>query len=292
MGEAEESGELPVNLTHRQLVEHLGHHPDVLAQRARQDEEHSKRPEQAESTALYREEAAGLLAELAAAGFPVTEVAELHQRVVYYLDGVEIDLAKDGYPVQDADRLERRKMDYRAAVPILVRWLPSIRHWALASEIVGALSKSFAKKQARPVLLALFRDPPRWVAPHLPSASDPVEMLRTTIGTVLGGFADPSVADEYLAIAQDRSSGAARAGVVADLPRLKDERVFDVLVGLLDDPTVAAWSVRALGKLRNPEAVSRIRELLDHPPAEWDANTLANVKAEAKKALKRLDAAK
>lgn len=66
---------------------------------------------------------------------------------------------------------------------------------------------------------------------------------------------------------------------MADLPKTKDDRVPAVLLGLLDDPTVAPFAVQALGRLKYRAAKARLVELLDHEDK--------NVRDQAKKALKR-----
>ena len=68
---------------------------------------------------LYAESAGGVLADLAAVGFPdIEEVGELH----------------------------RRGIDYRTAVPVLIEWLPKVRYLLLAEDIVRTLSVRFAGK--------------------------------------------------------------------------------------------------------------------------------------------------
>jgi hypothetical protein len=66
---------------------------------------------------------------------------------------------------------------------------------------------------------------------------------------------------------------------VARLLRTKDPRVPQVLLGLLDDATVAAFAVEALGKLTYAPARTVIEALLDSPDK--------NVRAQ-EKSLRRL----
>ncbi|MEV6825584.1 HEAT repeat domain-containing protein [Amycolatopsis sp. NPDC051102] len=65
------------------------------------------------------------------------------------------------------------------------------------------------------------------------------------------------------------------------MPKVKDERVGEVLLSLLDDPTVTAFAVEALGKMRFTEARDQVVALLE--------NSDKNVRDQAKKALKRID---
>jgi HEAT repeat protein len=204
---------------------------------------------------LYAESAHGVLADLAAAGFP--------------------DLEKVG-------ELRQRGVRYEAAVPVLLEWLPKVSYLMLSEDIVRTLSVSFAKKLAAPVFLRLFRDPPVLQDPLRPETSEPAEeYLRWIIGNGLGIFADPSLAGELIELAMDRRFGKARYQTVAALPKTKDERVPGVLLSLLDDPTVCAHAIAALGRMRVTAARPAIEAML--------ASSDKNVRDEAKKALKRID---
>jgi hypothetical protein len=231
------------NLTHKQAVEIALSDPaaqtPLVAQRRR----------------LYAESAEGVLADLAAAGFP---------------------------DLEEVGDLRRRGRNYKAAVPVLVEWLTRVRYLLLAEDIVRTLSVGFAKKLALPEFLRLFRQPPDVEDPLRPETSEPPEEhLRWVIGNGLGIFAGPAVADDLIELALDRGFGQARTEIVRALPRTKDERVPQVLLGLLDDPAVSAFAVEALGKLKFAGARARIAELLDHSDK--------NVRDQAKKALKRID---
>lgn len=249
-GEGEPDGAKRV-LTHKQAVELALNDPVARAQVARD-------PLVRRRTLVYAQHAEGMLADLAAAGFPgLAEVGELR----------------------------RRGLNYKAAVPVLIEWLPRVSYLNLAEAIVRTLSVPFARKLARPVFLKLFRDPPEVFAvenPMLPQASVPAkEALRSTIGIGLGLFADPSVADELIEFALDRTLGEARVAIVDSLPKTKDERVPEVLLSLLDDPSVRASAVAALGRLRYTPARAPIEPMLGDPDK--------NVRDQAKKALKRID---
>jgi HEAT repeat protein len=206
---------------------------------------------------LYAESARGLLTDLEAAGFPdLEEVGEL--------------------------RRHRGGANYQAAVPTLLEWLPKVSYLLLAEDIVRTLSVSFAKKLAAPVFLRLFRQPPFVEDPIRPETSEPPEEhLRWVIGNGLSIFAGPSFADELIELALDRSYGAARTQIVQALPKTKDERVTDVLLDLLDDQTVCAFAVDALGKMKVRRARSSIEAML--------GNADKNVRDQARKALKRID---
>jgi hypothetical protein len=140
-----------------------------------------------------------------------------------------LDLVAAHREAEAADPAKRRVRplfdEEEAAVPVLVNWLPRARHPLLANAIVRSLSRSFAKRQARPLLLELFRNPPELFDPERPDEGE--LLVRVTRGAVASGlakFADPGVADEYLDLALDRSYGWVRSAIVEDLPKLDEAR--------------------------------------------------------------------
>lgn len=234
-------------MTHKQAVEIALNDPTTRAALAGD-------PQVAQRRRLYAHNAAGLLKELASLGFQVESVGEL----------------------------ARQHVKYEVAVPVLLKWLPRVGYLPLAEDIVRTLSVGFARKHALPEFLKFFRQPPEVDDPMRPATSEPAsEHLRWVIGNGLGIFAGPSVANELIELALDRRLGQARTQIVLALPKTKDGRVADVLVGLLSDSTVNAFAVEALGKMKMTTAREPIAELLEHPDR--------NVRDQAKKALKRID---
>lgn len=185
-----------------------------------------------ENRRRYGQAAAGLLADLEAAGFSVETLAELRQRGV----------------------------GDRRAVPVLVKWLPKGEYLSLKRDLVATLGSRWARPAAAGPLVEEF------------GRVDPAEDTATTsvrwsIGDALERVADESVLDDLIENATDVSHGRHRALVVAalgDMGKARD-RVLPVLVGLLDDDEVAAYAVMGLGKLKAPEARARIERFLDHP---------------------------
>jgi HEAT repeat protein len=177
--------------------------------------------------------------------------------------------------------LLRRRLNYQAAVPVLLDWLPRTFYLLLAEDIVRTLSVGFAQKQAAPEFLTLFREPPEVGDPIRPEASEPaMEHLRWVLGNGLGIFANPAISEELIDLARDRKYSHARSQIVLALPKTKDERVPRVLVGLLDDPAVSAFAIEALGKMKITDAREQIEGMLTSPNK--------NIRDQAKKALKRI----
>ncbi|MFF2845092.1 HEAT repeat domain-containing protein [Streptomyces sp. NPDC058001] len=177
--------------------------------------------------------------------------------------------------------LRQQKIKYQAAVPVLMRWLPRVSYLPLFEDIVRTLSVPFARKEAQPLFLDLFQVPPSVEDPMRPATSGPgEEHIRWVIGNGLGVFSGPEIADELVELSLSRQYGHARSQIVLSLPKVKDSRVPDVLLSLLDDQTVAPSAIEALGKMKFAGARDRIEGLLDDPSE--------NVRNQAKKALKRM----
>ncbi|WP_410599721.1 HEAT repeat domain-containing protein [Amycolatopsis sp. lyj-90] len=242
---------------HREVVEFIANDPAI---RARVKAGLAAEPGHREAEARYLAEAGDLLAELVKLLPPVREltwVGQLRHLVV----------------PADGQAGKAKPLDYRAAVPLLLERLRQVRNYRLAHELVAVLSVAFAKKQARPVFLELFRDPPDVDA-------DQRESVRRTLASGLADFTDQTVADEHIQLVGDPAYGSARQPLVATLAKTKDPRVPQVLVSLVDDPDVAEAAVVALGKLRPAAARPRLeRALEDSNPA---------VQREAAKVLKKL----
>lgn len=176
-----------------------------------------------------------------------------------------------GFAVFAIDDLFNQRLEYRAAVPVLMEWLPRVTNRDVKEMIVRALSVRWARPRAAPLLIDEFRT----------VDDDPRGSLRWAIGNALDVVADKSVLDDLLSIARDPRYGYTRQMIVLAIGRVGDERAVDLLIELLDDDDLVGHAVRALGKLRAKRARSAIERRLDHPRT-W-------VRKEAKKALERLE---
>lgn len=232
-------------LTHKQVVELVLNDPEIRARDA-------ANPRVIRLDRRYAEAGAGLLADLSAAGFTVTKIRELEQ-----------------------------KPGYQVTFPVLLEWLPRVGYLRLAEDITRTLSVAAGRKLVLPGFLELFRSPPQVWDPDLPASSPPAqEHLRDVLGIGLGILACPQAGDDLIEIALDRRYGGARSSVVATLPKTKDERVPEVLLSLLDDPSVAPRAVQGLGRMRYAPARPIVEKLIAHPEE--------SMRYYAKKALKRL----
>ncbi len=181
------------------------------------------------------------------------------------------DLAAAGFTVDRIGELRRR--DSRAAVPILLRWLPRADDRHLKRAIVGALGVSWARPVAAPALIAEFRQAP----PHDPDG------YKWAVGYALSAVVDDTVFDDLVPLVCDGRHGHARQMIVGALGTLRHPRAVDVLVSLLadDDTDIVEQALGALGQLKAGKARPYIAPLLTHHDCY--------VRREAARALARID---
>lgn len=96
------------------------------------------------------------------------------------------------------------------------------------------------------------------------AAGDPTG-LQWAAANALGVVSTRADIDEIAALLADRSHGRGRERLVEAIARMKDPRVFDTLVSVLDDPTVNGHAVLSLSRKRDP----RIPALLEPFMSDW-----------------------
>lgn len=183
------------------------------------------------------------------------------------------ELAEVGFPVASLTELRTSGARYRAAVPVLLRWLPVVSDRQAKEDLVRALSVPWARPVAARPLIDEFE--------RVDERVDPTGTgLRWVIGNALSIVADDFVFDELVRLVEDQSFGKARQMVVVGLGRSKRPEAVPVLMGLLDDEDVSGHAVKALAKLGADEARPALERMVNDPRA-W-------VRNEAKRALSRL----
>lgn len=183
------------------------------------------------------------------------------------------ELAEVGFPVASLTELRTSGARYRAAVPVLLRWLPTVSDRQAKEDLVRALSVPWARPVAARPLIDEFE--------RVDERVDPTGTgLRWAIGNALSIVADDSVFDDLVRLVEDQSFGKARQMVVVGLGRSKRPEAVSVLIGLLDDEDVSGHAVKALAKLGADEARPALERMVNDPRA-W-------VRNEAKRALSRL----
>src|SRR5581483_11882893 len=138
------------------------------------------------------------------------------------------ELEASGYVVDSLSNLTQSAA-YRGAVPILLKWIPSITNRNVKESVVRALSVPWAKPTAAGPLIAEFRNMPE--TENLG--------LKWTIGNALAVVATDETFDEIVELVRDKRHGRAREMLAMGLGKMKNPRAADVLVELLDDEDVA-----------------------------------------------------
>jgi HEAT repeat protein len=180
------------------------------------------------------------------------------------------ELLQIGLDVQWIEDLYNKRLDYRRAIPILLRWLPRVENPAIKEAIVRALSVPWVRHTEAPkLLIEEFRK------------SDDHLGLKWAIGNALSVVANDDILSDIVGLIKDTTHGKACEMLVVALGNMKTPDVKYFLIELLEDEDLAGYAIIALGKLKAKESRSAIECLLAHPKS-W-------VRREAKKALAKMD---
>ncbi|HWK93514.1 MAG TPA: HEAT repeat domain-containing protein [Luteimicrobium sp.] len=180
-------------------------------------------------------------------------------------------LGEIGYFVGSLAELRHSGVRYRKAIPTLVAALLEVSETKTLMEVVRVLSVPWARPAATLPLIELFR-----------SVEDDTGLgLRWAVGNALDVTWSDDHFDELVELARDGAFGRSREMVVLSLGRSKKPEVGGVLIELLDDPIVSGHAIKALRKLKVPEARPGLERMLDDDRA-W-------VRKEAQRALAALD---
>jgi HEAT repeat protein len=181
------------------------------------------------------------------------------------------ELAQIGLSVDWVGSLYTRKLNYKDAIPILLKWLPIIENLDVKEDIVRALTVRWAKPVASKPLIEEFY--------KLQGESN--SGIKWAIGNALAEVADDSVYQDLVNIALDSGNGTARQMIIIALGKMKNPDVENILISLLGDDQVCGQAIISLGKIGSKKAVSSIEKYLNHPKT-WIRN-------EAKKAISRIE---
>jgi hypothetical protein len=185
---------------------------------------------------------------------------------------VMAELRSAGYSEETVDELRRSGKKYESAISILLKWLPRLPSPAAKVALVRALSVPWAKPAAGPILITEFeRTPPEQ------------EELRWTLGNALEVVAEPSLLNKFVEIVMDKANGTAREMIVLALAKIRDPRSVTTLIKLLDDQQVAGHAVRALRRLKAPQALDHLEKFTTHSES-WIRNEARKAIADIMKA--------
>ena len=174
-----------------------------------------------------------------------------------------------GFQVVTVSDLFNHHYDYRAAIPLLLDWLPGMENDDVRESVVRALSVKWARPVAAPLLIEQFqREKPGGV--------------RWAVGNALAVVTDQRHLDDILALTAVKEYGDDRAMLLIALSRIGkgDPRVIPAVESALEYRGMAGTAIRALGVLRAKQAARLISSFLeDNDP--WFRN-------EARKALTKI----
>jgi HEAT repeat protein len=164
-------------------------------------------------------------------------------------------LSEMGFNVERISDLYEMKLDYRAAIPLLIEWLPRIDNLAVKEMIARCLTWRYAKPHAAPVLIQEFK--------RAPDFSESI--LIWVIGSALEIVADDGVFEEIAELASNKRYGRGREMLARALGKMNDPRAEDVLLDLIDDEEICTHAMIGLKRLRCKRAIPKIKKYLDHP---------------------------
>lgn len=180
------------------------------------------------------------------------------------------DLNREGFKVVWISDLYAKKLNYKKAIPVLIKWLPLIDNLDVKESIIRALSVHWAKPTAALPLIHEFEN------------ANPESIgLKWAIANGLSIVADDSVYTEIVNLVRNKKHGKAREMLALALGNMKNLQASDVLIELLNDEVVFGHAIIALGRLKSRKAYLKIEKYIDHPKA-W-------VRKEAKKALSLIE---
>lgn len=210
--------------------------------------------------------------------------------------GIEVDSVWD---------LVNTNVPYPEAIPVLLEWLPQVRHPRVKEGIVRALTVKEARGIAGKLLVEEFlrvdapAQEPRfdhirgqrgeWLREPTPEERLRVQLwhLKWAIGNALGYVADESVIQDVIALLRDRRHGGARSQLVWALVRLRPPETEAIVLELLDDEEdgVAIQAALAAGRLGLQSAREKIAQRFLAHRDSW-------MRQQAKRALAKLDRAR
>ena len=217
--------------------------------------------------AATRQVEAPILAELAQVGVHISTLDDLKRPL-------RLDILREAeersIPREELPEFLQGPVDYRAGIPVLIKWLPLVDNWDVKWAIVDALAVKWAKPIAARPLIEEFRKAPM-----------EKQSFKWSIASALCEVADASVFDDLVELVRDKRHGRAREMLPVAIAKTKHPRAVEVLLGLLDDEEIAGNVVYALRLLAPPEARSVLERFVDHPKT-W-------VRKEAQRALAKID---
>lgn len=173
-----------------------------------------------------------------------------------FLAELNLELTQAGAPAEPScfcttltpiETLVNRPVSARPYVDILLKYLPISGNRTKEFIAIALTEKGLAT--ATQTLLGLFQ--------HDPTLQEP---QRWVFGRALYVIDDPKSYPDIIRICKEQKYRSSRAMLMHTLPKIRSEEAFDVLVSSLDDSTVRADAIEALGEFGDPRAIPYIKE--------------------------------
>lgn len=178
------------------------------------------------------------------------------------------DVKNKGYSIESMHELELITKKEKDLVPVIIKHIKLVEPINLKEWLLGCIKKR-GLYEASDFLLKEFKD-----------SND--KLYQWSIGDALEIIKDPSICDELITIAVDKSYGRARERIVAALGYYKENiKIRKILVDLLEDKDVTGHALEALKKCGEKEDITFIEPYLLHKNA-W-------IRKEAEQAIKQIN---
>jgi len=204
------------------------------------------------------------------------------------------ELRRLGYHIDTIDDLRHQDQAWKAALPVLLHWLPKINDPSVKNGIVRCLSVPWIGNKATRELIEEFKK----YAPILPKPTNPwvgkqlrelpeeekklgpYFTLAWAIGNALSIVDVKGFESEIIELCRNPKYGAARQMVVLGLGRLRTSEAEKSALELLKDEQVQIHAIGALGKMKSTRALYALEKLL--------TDKRAAIRKEARKAITRI----
>ena len=188
---------------------------------------------------------------------------------------IVMEFNKLGIDIVSLSQIINYDIEYKDAIPVLLDWLPLVKTPGVKETIVRALTTKWAKPDAAPLLIELFKD----------QNPDYTLGMKFAICNALYYTSDESHFDDIVEIALDPNYGHGRAGLASVIRKMKNPDAKKVLIQLLDDENFPV-SGQALKELRKKPTLAlgaeeKIKKFLNHTES-W-------VRKEARLALEKIE---
>jgi len=207
------------------------------------------------------------------------------------------DLAKLGYEIDTLDDLRHLGRPWKAALPVLLRWLPRIDDLGVKESIVRCLSVPWVGRKATAQLVEEFG---KYAAidavhvqdlSHLSSAAfikhlgtiklhDPRASLAWAIGNALSIVDLKGFEKQIIELCRNPKYGIARQMVVLSLYRVRDPEAEETALNLLNDEDVKLHAIIALGRIKSKRALFELEKLI--------SDKRVTIRKEARKSITKI----